>query len=128
VGILAPPNSVLLEVDGTWVQAPLNSTAGATEGFATCAMSSGNCPTYYFSSVDCTGPAYLGTMSSLVRDAMVVDGKLQYPGGPVLSRMFHSASFYGTDCSLYGVGIDSAEMKSVPLSTLGLVGPFHVSR
>ena len=130
VGMLAPPNSVVREIDGTWVQLALNATtASATEGFASCSTTAGSCATYYFSQAECQGPAYLLAASSLVQDAKVVDGEIRYPGGPVISRALESFKEDNGDCwALGGTLLDAAEMKSVPLPTLGLTAPFHVAR
>jgi hypothetical protein len=130
VGMLAPPNSVLREIDGAWVQLALNSTtASGTEPFASCSTTMGYCATYYFGKAECQGPAYLLAASSLVQDAKVVDGEIRYPVGPVMPRPLASFRDDSGDCfALAGTRLDSAEMKSVPLSTLGLTAPFHLAR
>jgi len=129
VGMLAPSNSVVREIDGTWVQLALNNTtASATEGFASCSPLTEFCMEYYFTEVNCQGPAYLATTSSLVQDAKVIDGEIRYPAGPVTSRALGSFMDNNGECSALGTLMDSAEMKAVPLSSLGLTAPFHVAR
>ncbi len=130
VGMLAPPNAVVREIDGTWVQLALNATTqSATEGFASCSVSTDFCMKYYFIEDGCKGPAYLSTVSSLVREGTVIDGEIRYPGGPVMSRAFASFSDDNNGCSvLGGTQMDSAEMKSLSLSSLGLTAPFHLAR
>jgi hypothetical protein len=130
VGMLALSNGVVREIDGMWVQLALNNTtASATEGFASCSTTIGWCATYFFAQPDCQGPAYLLTASSLVQDAKVVDGEIRYPAGPVTSRALGSFRDDNGECSaLVGTRMDSAEMKSVPLSSLGLTAPFRVAR
>ena len=127
VGLLAPPNSVIRQIDGTWVQLALNSTASsATDGFASCTAADG-CLVYYFTQANCQGTAYLVTSNSLVQDGVVIDGNLLYPQGAVASRTFQSVSPDGTSCSQYEGTMDAAAMGSVAVSSLG-VAPFHLSR
>jgi hypothetical protein len=130
VGVLALPNGVVRDIEGTWIQIALNTTvAGATEGFASCSTSSDLCMKYYFVEDGCKGAAYLSTMSGLVREAIVVDGEIRFPAGPVTPRTFASFSDDNVGCwALGGTEKDSAEMKSVSLSSLGLTAPFHVVR
>ena len=130
--MLAPPNSAIREIEGTWVQLALNKTpASAIEGFASCSTMTEVCATYVFAQAECQGPAYLfrGVESRVVQDAMVIDGDIRFPAGPVTSRALQSFRDDNGECSpLGGTWMDSAEMKSVPLSSLGLTAPFHVAR
>jgi hypothetical protein len=65
----------------------------------------------------------------MVQDAMVIDGDIRFPVGPVTSRSLESFRDDNGECSsLGGTRMDSAAMKSVPLSSLGLAAPFHVAR
>jgi hypothetical protein len=84
--------------------------------------------TFYFEQDECQGPAFILTSTSLVLDGMVVDGEIRYPAGPVLSRAVRSVRGDSGNCSAFGGSRDAAEMKGVPLSSLGLKAPFHVAR
>ena len=79
VGLLAAPNSVIRQIDGTWVQLALNSTASsATDGFASCTAADG-CRMINSPRPIRQGPAYFVTSNSLVQDGVVIDGNLLYP-------------------------------------------------
>jgi hypothetical protein len=126
VGMLAPPNNVIREIDGTWVQLALNS---ATEGFASCSTRPEPCPTLFFMDIGCLGPSYLTPASSLVQDAFVIDGEIRFRAGPGTSQAPRSFMDQSLECwELGGTLMDLAGTKSVPLSSLGLAAPFHVAR
>ncbi len=130
VGLLAPPNAVVREIDGTWVQLELNdTTASATEPFASCSPM-GNCPTYWFTKTNCQGPSYEWPESSLVKEATVVRDEIRFRAGAVTSQVPKSFTDGSLECWEIGgeTPTDLAETKSVPLSSLGLTAPFHVAR
>jgi hypothetical protein len=120
VGIFAPPNSAIREIDGTWVQTELNGTA-----FAPCSTSSTGCPWYVFESSTCDGPSYIFAGDGLVRNAVLVGNTIRYAAGPVSTMTINSLRVddAGTCYQMSGTQA-SAEMKSVPAPT----APFHLSR
>jgi hypothetical protein len=129
VGMLLPPNNALLQVENTWVEMALDN--GTPSGFAEC---TGGCAMYYFEDDDCGvvsgSPAFL-TLSagSLVRDALVVDGEVQYPKGAVAPHVFRSQQFDHQDCSpLWPTRMDAAALGKLPVSSLKLTAPFHLGR
>ena len=128
--MFGPPNSVIRDIDGTWVQLALNgTTASATEPLASCSRMTGDCPTYWFAQIDCQGPSYMSPASNLVQEAIVVEGEIRFRAGPVALETPKSFTDGSLQCGeLGGTQMDLAETKSVPLSSLGLTAPFHVAR
>jgi hypothetical protein len=127
VGMLAPPNKVIREIDGAWVEVALSSSSASAAGaFASCSAPD-VCATYYFTQDECQGTAYFVTSSSLVQDAVVVDDAVQYPAGQVSNRTFRSWKYNSDVCQASMQQFDSATVASVPTASLG-VAPFHVSR
>jgi hypothetical protein len=123
VGILAPPNGVIREIDGTWVQIPLNGTGFA----ASCSTASVGCLMYVFEDSSCGGSAYIAAGNGLVRDAMIVDGTIRYPAGPVVAeRPISAIRVDAGPCWPFPGTWPSAEMKSVPVPAV--TTPFHLSR
>ena len=129
VGMLLPPNSALLEVENTWVGIPLDNTSSS--GFAEC---TGGCAVYYFEDDDCgaqSGSAGFLTISagSLVRDAFVANGEVQYGAGAVAPHVFRSQRFDQFDCSqMSPTRMDAAAVGRLPVSSLNLTAPFHLAR
>jgi hypothetical protein len=127
--MLLPPNNALLQLENTWVEIALDNSTSS--GFAEC---TGGCSVYYFEDVDCGvasgGPAFVAiSASSLVRDALVVDGEVQYPKGAVAPHAFQSQRFDHQDCSAIGsVRINAAVVGTLPVSSLNLTAPFHLGR
>jgi hypothetical protein len=126
VGLLAPPNGVIRDIDGTWVLLALGNT---TDGFAPCSTMPDGCGSYLFAQPECQGPAYTNAESRVVQDAKVIDGEIRFPVGRMTSRVLESFRDGNGDCwELGATQMNAAEMKSVPVSSLGLAAPFHVAR
>jgi hypothetical protein len=129
VGMLLPPNNALLQVENTWVEIALDNATAS--GFAEC---TGGCAVYYFEDDDCgvqSGSSGFLTISagSLVRDALVVDGEVQYPKGAVAPHVFRSQRFDQQDCSAMSpTTIAAAAVGTLPVSSLNLTAPFHLGR
>ena len=129
VGMLLSSNNALLQVENTWVAMALDN--GTSSGFAECA---GGCAVYYFEDDDCgvqSGSPGFVTVSagSLVRDALVVNGEVQYAKGAVAPHVFRSQRFDQFDCSAMSpTGMDAAAVGRLPVSSLSLTAPFHLGR
>ena len=97
--MLALPNSVIREFDRTWVQLALNDgTASATEGFRSCSPMTDTCASYWFAQPRCEGPTYFAGENHLFQDAMVIDGEIRFPAGPVTSRELKSFEIDNGEC------------------------------
>jgi hypothetical protein len=129
VGMLLPPNNALLQVENTWAEIALDNATSS--GFAEC---TGGCAVYYFEDDDCGvasgGSAFVAiSAGSLVRDALVVDGEVQYPKGAVAPHVFRSQRFDRQDCSAMSpTRINAAVVGTLPVSSLNLTAPFHLGR
>jgi hypothetical protein len=125
VGMLLPPNNALLQVENTWVEIALDNTTSS--GFAECV---GGCSLYYFEDVECSSPAFVAiSAGSLVRDALVVDGEVQYAKGAVAPHVFQAQRFDHQECSAIGSRrVDAAVVGTLPVSSLNLTAPFHLGR
>jgi hypothetical protein len=125
VGMLLPPSNALLQLENTWVEIALDNTTSS--GFVECV---GGCSVYYFEDVECSSPAFVAiSAGSLVRDALVVDGEVQYPKGAVAPHVFQSQRFDHQDCSAIGSRrVDAAVVGTLPVSSLNLTAPFHLGR
>jgi hypothetical protein len=125
VGTFVPGSvpAVILEVEGTWVQIGLTEKA-----FTTCSAS-GFCGWYYFEDATCSGTPLTDSNGGLVQDAVVVDdGTIRYPAGPVAAHEVNSLQLPGGGCLAMPGTQTAAEVKSSPLSTLGLTAPFHLAK
>ena len=129
VGALWPPNNVVLQVDGTWVQMALSNAT--TTGFTDC---TGCSAFYYFEDSDCgvtsEGPAFLAVKSgALIRDAMVVNDQFEYPKGDITFHTFGSQLVDRQFCfEMVPAYTEGAALGSVPVSSLQLTAPFHLGR
>jgi hypothetical protein len=105
------------------MQLPLSQTP---TGFTSC---SDGCSYYFFEDDACGGQAFLvGAAGGMMRDALVVNDQIEYPGGTLWSHSFHSARFDHQDCEQVNQTFQGAAMKSVPLSDLHLTAPFHLAK
>jgi hypothetical protein len=95
--------------------------------FAAC--SADGCPmTYLFEGAQCTGTMYQRANDSLVQDASVIDDRLLYPVGPAAMRSTTSSGNDAGICQQINDSEQAVEVRSIPLSDLGLVAPFHLAR
>ena len=126
VGMLSSSSSVIREIEGAFVQIPMNAA-----GFSGCSTTVGNCMTHLFEKDMCAGTSYLSpeyANDSLVPDAFVVDDTIVYPVGPAATQSIRSYRTDSGTCYQINGSQQAVEVKSVPVSSLGLVAPFHVAR
>jgi hypothetical protein len=122
VGILAPPNAALVQIEGTWVQIALKGSS-----FDACSTASASCLMSVFEDATCGGPAYIAAGDGLVQTATIVDDVVRYPSGPVVAtREINSLRVDGGQCYPMSGTWSSAEMKSAPAPNV--TAPFHLSR
>jgi len=118
-----PQPGVIREVNGTFVEIPLNGSA-----FASCSTASASCIMYSFEEEGCTGTAYLQAGDGLTQDAIVADDGIFYPSGPVATLTIKSIRIDAGRCIPTDGTQPSAVMKWAPLSSLGFTAPFHVAK
>ena len=124
VGVLASSSSVIREIEGAFVLIPMNAA-----GFPGCSTTVGNCMMYLFEKDTCAGTQYLPAENdNLVGDAYVVDDTIVYPVGPAATQSIRSYRTDSGTCYQINGSQQAVEVKSVPVSSLGLVAPFHVAR
>ena len=103
----------------------LNATSSSdTQGFASC----DGCVSYFFTEANCGGSKFVSPSNTLLQEATLIGADILYPGSAVSYHRFMSVEWDGITCEGYNGGSDSVEMKSVPLSSLGLQAPFHLAR
>ena len=96
-----------------------------------CAAGSAGCATFYFEKSGCTGTAFLPLGHALIQSGYVVDGFFRYAAGAVATRNVASYGPGPGNCSnLVGwtFPMDGAEATSIPVSSLGVDGAFHLAR
>jgi hypothetical protein len=66
--------------------------------------------------------------AGLVQQANVVDDTILYPAGAATMRTINSLKVPGGGCMTFAGSIAAADMISLPVSSLGLTGPFHLAK
>jgi hypothetical protein len=127
VGPLVSPDAVIVNIDNEWVR-----IAPSGAGFKSCTPSSSAppCMMYMYAEAGCKGTRYKSAEDGLTQEALVIDGDIYYPSGVVAKRAVASYRYDTLDCVDVGSGFEAlnAEMKSVPLSSLDVKGPFHLAK
>lgn len=81
---------------------------------------------FYFTTADCTGPAYgfLGYFSGVIQTAVYMAGKVYFPKPPAVSTTVHSVKDANGSCGATSGTFNLAPYGEIDVS--GFVPPFHV--
>ena len=120
VGVFALPSSAIREINGTWVQLPVSGGS-----FTTCAA---GCLLIMYADAGCTGTAFVNGIDGLVQAATIADDVVMYAAGPPATHDVQSFQMNGYPCVDLGYSTpqQASEMRTVPLSSLGVAAGFHL--